>query len=33
MKHTEIGNKTNINTKSNSLSVHYRVALFAWSYA
>jgi len=32
MKNTEIGNKTHINTKNNSLSVHYHVALFALSY-
>jgi len=32
MKNTEIGHKTNINTKNNSLSVCYHVALFAWSY-
>jgi len=29
VKNTEIDNKTNINTKNNSLSVRYRVALFA----
>jgi len=31
MKNTEIGHETNIDTKNNSLSVHYRAALFAWS--
>jgi len=31
-KNTEIGHKTDINTKNNSLSVRYRVTLFAWSY-
>jgi len=29
MKNTKIINKTNINTKNNSLSVRYHVALFA----
>jgi len=29
MKNTEIGNKTKMNTKNNSLSVRYCAALFA----
>jgi len=28
----EIGNKTNINNKNDSLCVHYLVTLFVWSY-